>query len=283
MKILITGASGYIGGALADKSVRTGIQTLALLRVKPSSKPPYPFLIPSSWDDPALLAKAMEGCHAVVHCAGLAHGKPGDMEETNTRLTETLAQAALKAKVKRFVFLSSAAVFGHEGVHGVDDPVRPVTSYGHSKVGAERILANLFQDTDTRCSIIRPPSVLGRNAPGRSDTVRALAAKKLPLPLGSLTARRSFILLDDLTQLILDEAAATGESAIIHPPSQIASPTEILRMMARLDGLSLRLFPFPAFLLKFASLFLMGKREAVRSLIETHILTPGRRPLDRVV
>lgn len=282
-KILLTGASGYIGGHVVQLAARRRIPLLALLRHKPAQKPDYPFLIPSDWRDPVLLSKAMEGCTAVIHVAGLAHGKSGDMEDANVRLTRTLAEAAVKAGVKRFVFVSSAAVFGHEGRHSVSDDPNPVTPYGRSKMDAEALLADIFHGTGIRLSIVRPPSVLGPGAPGRSDTIRKLAAKKWPLPLGSLPAERSFILVDDLAAQLLDEAQAETGSALIHPQAAVETSTGILKAIAAQDGFKLTLFPFPSIFLKLGALVLGTKGESLRPLFETHILEPGRVSLDRVV
>ena len=270
MKILVTGVSGYIGRAVAAEAVRQGVQTLGLVRSKPQPPLLCPFLIPSSWQDPVLLAKAMEGCNAVIHCAGLAHGKDGDMRDTNVRLTRTLAEAALHAGVKRFVFLSSAAVFGQKGRHALADAPIPSSAYGQSKLDSERLLIQ----SGLAVSIIRPPMIVGKGAPGRAASLRRWS--KYPLPFGRLRAERAYMKVDEITGVILAEAANSGPSVLVHPNVHVVTATDLVRVIAQTDGYTPKLFPFPAFLLKWGG-------ERFKPLTETHILESGRRDLDRIV
>ncbi len=283
MKLLVTGATGFIGRGFVDLALEHEAQVLALTRRRPQPPLPCPFLIPSDWDNVALLAKAMEGCDAVLHAAGLAHGQTGDMTYTNVRLTRALAEAARQAHVKRFVFLSSAAVFGRPGIYDADDAPCPHNTYGQSKWEAEQAIQTILAGSQTRFSIVRPPMVLGQSAPGRSETVRKFARLGLPLPLGALPAKRSFIHIRDLALLLWAEAQANGPSALIHPDNRVESASGILREIARLDGLKLSLFPFPASFFKLAAFLMPPLREKIGPLLETHILISGRTNLDHIV
>lgn len=275
-RLLVTGATGYIGRAFVDRAIESGADVLALARRKPDPKLPCPFIIPSDWHDETLLAKAVEGRDAVVHLAGLAHKRPGDMAAINRDLPVMLARACAKAGMPRFVFVSTAAVFGGSGTFTVEDTPHPETPYGIAKLEAEQALCALLDGTPTRLHIVRAPVVIGPNAPGHAEAIRRHADRILPF--GNLSSMRSFIDIDDMVQFLYDLAIDADEPASLwHVGTSAVTATDLIKRMAKQDGIEPKLFPFPEFLLK------MAKVDRFRPLVESHVLKAGRIELDRLV
>ncbi|TXN39301.1 NAD(P)H-binding protein, partial [Methylobacterium sp. WL18] len=136
---------------------------------------------------PINMAAALSGVDAVVHSAGLAHAMSGapedDYRTLNTEATRKLAEAAARAKVRRFVFLSSIrAQVGASApcVVGEGDEPRPTDAYGRSKLEAERALA----ETGLDWVALRPVLVYGAGVKGNMAALLRLARSPYPLPLG---------------------------------------------------------------------------------------------------
>lgn len=278
-KLIVTGATGYLGRAFVTEVVHQGFDVLALTRSKANDLP-CKFMMPSDWGNEALLAKAMEGRDALIHMAGLAHGKPGDMTETNVELSETLARAAAAAKLPHVVFVSSAAVFGGSGTFAPEDAPSPTNDYGQSKTLAEYSLCDILADTATKLTIVRPPMVVGPHAPGHAATLRRFFQKNWPLPFGALTNRRSFVTLETLVQALLDLVKTNPARSTLHHISEDpVTATALIRRIADADGLNATLWPVPPFLLKTLGL-IPALRRKLLPLTQDHVLTAGQIDLD---
>ncbi len=278
-KLVVTGATGYLGRAFVTEAVRQGFDVLALTRSKANDLP-CKFMIPSDWDNEILLSKALEGRDALVHLAGLAHGKPGDMTEVNVELTETLAQAARLARLPHVVFVSSAAVFGEAGTFTVQDAPLPTTLYGETKAIAEQVLCDAFSDGVTKLTIVRPPIVIGSNAPGHAETLRRFFDKQWPLPFAGLKAQRSFIELDHLVQSLLSLVQDTPARSTLHHLSEDpVSASQLIRKIAAVDQRQAKLLPVPSFVLK-AMTIIPSLRRKLSPLLTDHVLVAGQIDLD---
>ncbi len=282
MKLLLTGATGYIGQHFLSYALAQGADVLALLRRRPDDKPPCPFLVPSDWDNVDLLAKAMEGRDVAVHCAGLAHNKQGQMWQSNYELAVTLADAAKKAGVKRFVFISSAAVFGGWGTFSVTDTPHPETVYGQAKFEAEQACAKILAGSGTKLSVIRPPMVVGKDAPGRGETLCRLAEKHIPLPISMLKTLRSSIHIDHLVQALWRECEASDGNALVHVSDPALPARDLAALILAQNGQKALFLPIPRFVFTLANALpkLRGKLDPV---LQEHVLTSGRISLDRIV
>lgn len=188
LKILVTGSSGYIGSSFVNHFMHK-----------------YSFTKFSLLKNP-LNSIDLENIDIVLHCAALVHQKihHPDQEyiEINVNYPVLLAKKAKENGVKQFIFISSVAVYGSENRLLKENTVcTPETVYGKSKLEAERSLQELESDT-FRISIIRPPMVYGKDAPGNIDLLVKLV-KKLPfLPFGKIENRRSFVYIGNLCHLI---------------------------------------------------------------------------------
>jgi UDP-glucose 4-epimerase len=166
------------------------------------------------------LAAALEGAHAVIHCAGIAHtsGVPEeDYQAINTAGTIALARAARQSGVARFVFLSSIRAQCGPSADTVQTEAvepRPTDAYGKSKLAAERGLAELDLDWVT----LRPMLVYGPGVKANMAQLMKLARSPFPLPLKGISARRSLLSLENLLaaiEIVLAAPKAVRQTYIV--------------------------------------------------------------------
>jgi nucleoside-diphosphate-sugar epimerase len=232
----VTGATGFVGRALCADLVENGWQVSAADMRQPG------------WE------AALRGSDAVVHLAGVAHTRGSDAlyQEVNVAATEHLAEAALRAGVRRFVFVSSVKVNGE--ATPADRPFRsgdapaPEDEYGRSKWRAEQALA---RRSGLDVVVIRPPLVYGPGVKANFLRLLQLVDTGLPLPFASIDNRRSFIYVGNLAALIrrcAGYARASGATLLAADGEPVSTP-ELVRRIAAALGRKARLVPFPAALL----------------------------------
>ena len=278
MRILVTGAAGFIGTALCRRLVEDEHEVVACGRSRPEL--PGILFVPSPELGPeADWAAALDGAEIVVHLAARAHfvgEKDGHETEAlyhrvNTEGTLNLARQAADAGVRRSVFLSTIGVNGNSILHGKvftpTDTPSPHDPYSMSKYEAEIGLHSIAQSTGMEVVIIRPPLVYGANAPGNFGKLTRLVAKSFPLPLGSINNLRSFVGIDNLVDFIvtcLEHPDAANETFLVSDGEDLSTP-DLIRRMARAMNRPARLMPVPMWALKAAAL-LLGKGDAVQRL-----------------
>jgi nucleoside-diphosphate-sugar epimerase len=196
MKVLVTGATGFVGRAVVATLAADGDEVHAAVRRAPSP-PLQPGVAVARHGDlagPIDWAPLLAGIDCVVHLAGIAHAGPGIAEErydqVNHRAIGSLAAAVRAAGIARIVFVSSIrAQTGPTADHLVteaDEP-RPTDPYGRSKLAAERAI----QRSGVPFTILRPVLIYGAGVKGNLRALMRLAALPVPLPFGALAARRS--------------------------------------------------------------------------------------------
>lgn len=204
MKILLTGANGFVGSHFYKQSKGA---CLSVVRRNNDNNPKDLFIIDgihssTNWNG------AFDDIDVVIHLAGLAHKSTYSDEEyveVNTKGTLHLAAEASKAGVKRFVFISSIGV---NGVSTQDEcitevsRVNPHNKYAESKLLAEEGLYKLSDETGLEVVIIRPPLVYGSKAPGNFSRLVTMVNKLPILPFGLTDNKRSFISVDNLANFI---------------------------------------------------------------------------------
>lgn len=221
MKVLLTGATGFVGPATAKALSAAGHEVRCLVRETSDRSAlealdlPLEFVI-GDVCTPATLPEALEGVDAVVHVAGLTKGiRREDYFRVNAFGSRSLAEAAVAAGVSRFVHCSTLAVAGPmpEGRPVVeDDPPSPVSVYGHSKLAGEEAVRRHASKLDL--TIIRPPIVYG---PRDRDffEVFKMASRGLALRPGLFSRKRySIIHVEDLGRalaLALDKGATVAD------------------------------------------------------------------------
>jgi len=242
MHFLITGAAGFVGQYLCEDLLKAGHQVTALSRrgtdlagarnVPFDLEQPGPFPIDATSVD------------AVIHLAARAHRINDDasnpLEEfrkINRDATVQLAEWAIRNGVKRFVYVSSIGVNGNATTtkpFSEQDDVHPVEPYALSKLEAERKLIELCAGSGMELTIVRPPLVYGPNAPGNFQRLTRLIEMGLPIPLGAIENRRSFIYvrnLVDVLALCATHPRAAGQTFVIGG-EEVVSTAQFIRLIA---------------------------------------------------
>ena len=269
MRVLVTGANGFIGRALLPAFVPFGHQIRAAVRNASAVSFP-PNVEVREYGDLSRdvdWSPLIDGCDAVVHLAGIAHTGPGIPDEAydrvNHRATADLARAAKAAGVGRFVFMSSIrAQSGPTADHVLteDDAPQPADAYGRSKLAAE----NALRQQDIPYTILRPVLVYGPGAKGNFAELVRLATLPIPLPFGALTKERSLIGLSGVIRAVvfaLQSDNARDQTFIIADPAPI-SVAAMIAALRRGFGREPGLIAVPRPLLRMA-LTMIGKRDVL--------------------
>jgi UDP-glucose 4-epimerase len=230
-RVLVTGASGFIGRALVSALLSSGYEVRATSRSKPCFAPPVETASHGDLrdgDPGGDWLPLLAGVDAVVHLAGIAHTGAGvsatDYDRVNHHATAGLAAAAAKAGVKRMVFVSTIrAQSGPSADHVLteDDAPAPTDPYGRSKLAAEIALAR----SGIEVTVLRPVLVYGRGVKGNLHALARLAALPLPLPFGAFTNRRSLLSIDNLVAAIafvLRDPRSSGATYIVSDPEPVS-------------------------------------------------------------
>ncbi len=257
--ILVTGASGFIGGELVRQLEAAGYCIVSASRRSVSSASPSVSLPDANAPESAFEA-LLDGVDHVVHLAAIHHAKRAVSDDeyylANCVLTAKLAKAAHKRINGKFVFTSSiraqcGSVF--DGVLRESDPPQPTEFYGQTKLAAEaEIAAGMPRRNYT---ILRPVLVYGPNATGNLGKLMRLAALPILLPLKSLPGKRSLLDRGALCAAILHsfkEPKTDGETFIVADRRPVTLG-EMVAAMRRGMGRRELLFAVPAALLDFAA------------------------------
>jgi UDP-glucose 4-epimerase len=277
--IAITGATGFIGRRLVQELPKRGFRVRVLLRRQSATSFDCASAVIGDLARPQNLSAALADVDAMIHSAGLAHAMSGvpddDYRVFNTEATVALAQAAHRARVKRFIFLSSIrAQSGPASSVVLTETLtpQPTDAYGESKLAAEAGLATL----DLDWVALRPVLVYGPGVRGNFSRLMEIARSRYPLPLGALTAQRSLLSVDGLVDAV--EAVLNAQGPLRRPFIVAdAMPLTVPQMMAALRaGLNRppRLLPVPPALLH-AALRLAGRGEWWERLTGSLIADPS--------
>lgn len=271
MKVMITGANGFIGSAvlrrlMADKTLKivaTARRTLPPLESNAS------FIFVPTLNASTRWREPLEGVDVVVHTAArvhiikeLAHDPLTAYRAINVEGTLNLARQAAAAGVKRFIHISSIKVNGESTAPGhpftAESPPAARDPYGISKMEADQGLQKISQETGMECVIIRPPLVYGPSVKANFLTLMVLVHRGFPLPLGAIHNKRSLVSLDNLVDLVntcLTHPAAAGQIFLVCDGEDL-STTELLKRLGLAIGTSTRLIPIPSWLLRLGATFI---------------------------
>lgn len=299
MRILVTGATGFLGGAVCRALSARGHEVVAAIRTPSAILPPgLETRIVGAIDATTQWSAAVAGIDVVMHLAGRAHVMHDTQSDplaafraVNRDGTLTLARACVDAGVKRLVFVSSIKVNGEATPPGMAytaaDAPAPGDAYGRSKHEAEEGLRSLASATGLEVVIVRPPLIHGPGAKGNLASLMKAIARGLPLPLGCIINRRSLVgkaNLADALSFLADHPAARGKTFLISDGEDISSP-DLVRHLATAMGRPARLLPVPVVLLRLAGAML-GRRGAIDRLTGSLVVddTPlrhlGWRPVE---
>lgn len=278
--VLVTGGNGFVGRAVVESLLATGIPvTAAVRRAEAQVLPKARKVVVDALGASTLWSTALEGVDAVIHTAARVHVMneqaidPLTMyRQMNVDGTLALARQAAHSGVRRFVFVSSIKVNGEQTAPGhpfdADQPVAPTDPYGLSKHEAEQGLLRLARETAMEVVIIRPVLVYGPGVGANFASLMRWLKRGVPLPLGAVRNRRSLVSLDNLVDLIavcLDHPNAVNQVFLVSDGEDL-STTDLLRRLGQALGRRPLLLPVPPRLLALAAHLVGGASIAQRLL-----------------
>ena len=281
-RVLVTGASGFVGRALVRALVAAGIP------VRAATRNPAAVVFPagvevvavSDYVQPFDWATALDGVDAVVHLAGIAHIGPGVDPAVYDRIiraaTAELVAACSRAGSKRFVFMSSVRAQSGASADRVlteADAPRPTEAYGRAKLAAEAAV----RDADVAWTVLRPVMVYGPGAKGNLASLQRVADTPWPLPMARFMARRSLVSVDNLTGAVvfaLGAVATERQTYLVADPKPV-TVAEVVAALRNGLGRPPRLFavPLPLFELP---LKLAGRGDVWERLAGALVVDPGK-------
>lgn len=266
MRVLVTGASGFIGTALCEMLAEQGYAVRAVRRgVTPLAGRPFESVAVGELGPETDWSAALPDVQAIVHLAARVHvmhetaADPlAEFRHLNVAATAHLARRAAAAGVKRFVYVSSIKVNGErtEGqAFTADARPCPEDAYGQSKFEAEQVLREIGGRTGLEVVIVRPPLVYGPGVKGNFLSLLRWVDRGLPLPLARCDNHRSLVGITNLADLLLrcvSHPAAVGRVFLAGDGEDLSTP-ELVRRLARALNRPARLLPVPQSWLRFAA------------------------------
>lgn len=254
-RILVTGASGFVGRALVNDLATAGHNVRAAMR-QPADvfARSVEVVAVSDLTRPVEWRALLRGMETVVHLAGIAHAGPGIAEaaydRVNRQATAELASAASAMGLRHLIFMSSiraqAGPSSRETLRETDEP-RPTDAYGRSKLAAE----DAIRASGVPFTILRPVLIYGEGVKGNLQRLIELARLPWPLPLGLCRNRRSLLSRTNLIGAILfvlSQPATRGQTYIAADPSPLTL-AEMISALRAGQGRRAGLLPVPPALL----------------------------------
>lgn len=281
MKILVTGANGFIGRALCSHLAFLGHEVLPVVRRASGMENEFIINDGESWDS------VLQGCDTVVHLAGLSRAmKKNGSNSTNpfklinVDITLDLAKQAVAAGVRRFIFMSTVKVNGEStnSSHGFNSTSLqdPQDLYAKSKLEAEQGLKLISEKNNLEVTIIRPPMVYGSGVKGNFRALMWAIKWGIPLPLAKIDNLRSMLAIDNLVNFIAlcaDIPAspnAKNQVFLVSDYYPISTP-ELLCKISKAYGVKAKLFSLPLCLLRIFGLCL-GKIALIERLTDSLVI-----------
>lgn len=268
MKIIITGATGFVGQNLSKYLEEKG-NTIDKLSLRKSN-----FSLPKD-------------SNAVIHLAGKAHDTANTSADdeyfkVNTDLTIKLFEDFLNSDIGDFIYFSSVKATADtlEGILDENHPSSPQTPYGKSKWEAEKYLLSKNLPSGKRLFIIRPCMIHGPGNKGNLNLLYKMVEKGIPWPLADFENQRSFLSIDNLNFLIERIVSDQNIKSGIYNFSddQALSTNDLVKIIANTSGKKERLLKIPKHLISIAAktgdyLKLPLNSERLKKLTENYIVS----------
>ncbi len=245
-RVLVTGASGFVGRVLIQTLLDNDYNVIAAVRSETVTYPDEVELLRYSDISDNDWGVKLSSVDIIIHAAARVHVMDEystdpltAFREVNVTGTLNLAKQAALSDVKRFIFISSVKVNGEMTLKGkpfepTDDFI-PSDPYGLSKYEAEQGLLKLAKQTEMEVVIIRPPLVYGLGVKANFAAMINLIKKGLPMPFGAINNQRSLVSLDNLVNFIIhciDHPKAANEIFLISDGEDV-STTELIKKVAK--------------------------------------------------
>ncbi len=255
--VVVTGAGGFVGKYLTSALVSDGWRVRGIGRT-PLNNPEVEFFHAGGLEDRAAIRAAMQGASRVVHLAARVHarldgaGDPAaECRRVNVDGTAVVLEEAIAAGVNNFVFASSVKAVANESdaILNARTVPHPTDAYGESKLAAEGIVAEAAARAGIAASILRLPNVYGPGMKANMISLFKAVQMGIPLPLGLVRNRRSFVYVDNAV-LALRQLLDAGSGTFYVSDEHDLSTPDLVRIIAKSLGRPLRLLPVPQTMLQ---------------------------------
>jgi nucleoside-diphosphate-sugar epimerase len=252
-RVVVFGATGFIGSHLLA-SLPAAAARIVVRR--PLRSWPGEQVEVADLADDIDFRPILEGCTAVVNLAGHAHTSEDDDPRRilaghaiNARFPGRLAKACREARIERLVHISSLHVIATEceEILSEQSAPRPTSTYGRNKLAGEAELQAVLAGSKTSWTILRPPLVYGAENPANMTRLINIVRRNIPLPLGKVRNRRSFVFVGNLVDVILRCLNHPGAvNQILHvSDDHDVSTADLVRMLAEALRTKAILLPVP--------------------------------------
>jgi nucleoside-diphosphate-sugar epimerase len=261
-RVLVTGATGFVGTHVVESLVARGIAVRALVRHAGTRLPGIESEVLAALDDPAGLRRALDGITTVIHLAayvhqpGAAHADEAAHRAINLHGTVTLLEAGVASGIRDFVFASTVKAVGDDSTTPWTEstPARPTDPYGRSKLAAEQAVRDTATRHGLHAPILRLPLVYGPRMKANARTLFDLVDRGIPLPLGRVDNRRSLVYVGNVAAAVaaVVEQEAGNDLFFVSDGPAVSTP-DLIRAIARALDRPARLVPVPLGLMRAAA------------------------------
>lgn len=279
MRVLVTGASGFVGKALCKELANRGFDIVAVARTRDAglSEIASKLVMADLADINDEIQSTLLQVDVLIHVAGRAHIIKEQSKnpylayaKINIEATKNLALQAASCGVKRFIYISSVKVNG-ETTNTVpfDELITPSPEddYGKTKYEAEKELRLIAANANMEVVIIRPPLIYGKGVKANLKNLIKLCQSKLLLPFGAIHNKRSMVYIENLIDFIalcITHPKAANETFLISDDEDV-STTTLIRTIRTTLGLPSLLLPIPRSWMVFM-LCLIGRKSLLTRL-----------------
>lgn len=281
MKVVITGANGFIGHAICEASLARGYDTTAIVRreaavhdLPPGATP----LVIGDYANADLVDALLPSGDCIIHAAGRAHVLAGDQQASAYRMANVegpraLARAAAARGYRRFVFLSSIGVLGaHDaGLPFTENtPPAPAWPYAATKLEAELALFDIGRASGLQIVVLRPPLVYGPGNRGNFPRLMRWVRSGVPIPLARVGNARSYVYVGNLADAAATCATHPGaaDRMFLVADGKDWSTPAMVRLIARAMNRPAYLWPVPVAALRILGR-VTGKAREIGSLTDS--------------
>ncbi len=282
MKLLVTGAAGFVGREVVKQLLAKDLDVIATVRADTSVLPAgVQRFVAGDFAEPINWLLALQDVDVIIHTAARVHVMDDsvadplvEFRKVNVDATLHLARQAVNAGVKRFIFISSIKVNGEmtslDQQFKPDDSNIPTDPYGLSKYEAEQGLLAIAKETGMEVVIIRPPLVYGPDVKANFASMMKWINKGVPLPFGAIHNQRSLVALDNLVDFIAlcadrKKSPKAANQVFLISDGEDVSTTTLFQKVAKAFGKKPRLIPVPVWLMTLVAKF-VGKGDVANRL-----------------